>query len=82
MIFAFYMTLFVAVLINQMESRSKFHVNHEIDDTIENLHWRNRTYTVNLESDDTLVNAVSLNNLKDMSDVVIFVQEILPTLPN
>ena len=35
LIFAFYMALFIAVLMNQMESRGKYHINHEIDDSIE-----------------------------------------------
>jgi hypothetical protein len=80
LIFAFYMTLFMAVLINQMESRGKYHLNHEIDDSVEALRWKNRTYRPEVGADDTLVNSVALTSLKEMNDVRIFMQEVLPTL--
>ena len=57
------MALFIAVLTNQMESRGKFHVNHEIDDAIEALRWKNRTYRPEVDIEDTLVNSVSLTSL-------------------
>ena len=82
LIFAFYMALFVAVLINQMESRGKFHLNHEIDDSIEALTWKNRTYRPEIGAEDSLVNSVALTSLKEMNDVRIFLQELLPTLAN
>lgn len=80
LLFAVYMALFIAVLINQMESTGKYHVNHEIDGAIEALRWKDRAYQPEVEMEDTLVNSVSLTSLKEMNDVRIFVKEVLPTL--
>lgn len=73
LIFLFYMSLFFAVLVNQMDSRGKFHVNHEIDDTIEALRWNDRTYDADVNAEETLVNSVSLTSMKEMNDAKIFI---------